>query len=224
MPRRKKNDSPLVLDLTSLIGRLTLLVLLLALFSLYFSLNHNWGPVHILETPLDGYIPLVSAMVIPYVLFFFSWGSLLIIYTLIFKPVIFIRIVASFVIGCLIAYILYIIFQTTVPRPIIEPTNIFTQILDWLYSTDHRFNAFPSGHTLSTTILFFSTIPLVRNPWKIFFALIALSIIASTLLLKQHFVPDIFAGLLIGWVSWKYGQKLARRFYSSKKPAINIIT
>jgi membrane-associated phospholipid phosphatase len=116
----------------------------------------------------------------------------------------------------LIAYAVYLLLQTAVQRSDVEVHDFFTRVLKWIYSSDRRYNAFPSGHTVSTTILFLTTWPLVRKWWKVFFLIVALSIIASTLLLKQHYVPDVFAGLLVGTVGWWVGKQIAPRFMPNK--------
>ncbi len=206
-----------LLDLSRPIGRFAAFVWIMGLFSLYFPINWAWGAVHQLKTPLDEFIPLVPAFVIPYVFVFFAWGAGLMGWAIVWRPKLFLRLVASFTIACGLSYIVYLAFQTTVPRPDLEVTDGFTRILKWIYSSDRRFNAFPSGHTLTTTILLLSTYPIVRGLWKVVFCLAAASIIAATLLLKQHYILDILAGLAVGSFSFWLGQKIGPCFYPAEE-------
>jgi membrane-associated phospholipid phosphatase len=203
----------LILDLSRPLGRFAAFVWIMGVFSLYFPINWPWGTVHQLKTPLDGFIPLVPAFVIPYIFLFFAWGAGLMSWAMVWRPKVFLKLVASFTVASGVAYIIYILFQTTVPRPDLQVSDGFTRILKWIYSSDRRFNAFPSGHTLTTTILLLTTWPLVQKIWKVVFVCIAASIIAATLLLKQHYVPDVLAGLALGWFAFWLGQKVGARFF-----------
>jgi membrane-associated phospholipid phosphatase len=66
----------------------------------------------------------------------------------------------------------------------------------------NRSNSFPSGHTstaftLALLLAFLSK----KNFWVYFFPLIAFFVGYSRVYLAQHFVTDVFAGMLIGIVS-----------------------
>ena len=66
----------------------------------------------------------------------------------------------------------------------------------------NRANSFPSGHTSTafTTALLVAFI-VRRNIWVFVFPLIAFFVGYSRVYLAQHFVTDVFAGMLIGIVS-----------------------
>ncbi|RMG76845.1 MAG: phosphatase PAP2 family protein [Bacteroidetes bacterium] len=67
--------------------------------------------------------------------------------------------------------------------------------------TMNKYHSFPSGHSAVAFVLFTGLLLLTRNKqWKIFFALCAITAAISRVYLSQHFITDIFAGSLIGFV------------------------
>ena len=66
----------------------------------------------------------------------------------------------------------------------------------------NRANSFPSGHTSTAFTLALLLASIVkRNIWVYFFPLIAFFVGYSRVYLAQHFVTDVFAGILVGVVS-----------------------
>lgn len=204
LPERQKK----ILDLSQPMGRFAALVLLVAVFSLYIPINWPWGAVHSLKTPLDQAIPLVPAFVISYLFLFFPWVAGLLLWTAARNARAFLRLVLAFLVALFIAYVAYLFFQTAVARPEVIVHDPFTRMLKWIYSTDHRYNAFPSSHTMLTTIMFLATARLIRPGWKVLFGIVAVSIIASTLLIKQHYIADVLAGLAVGLFGWWASRRL----------------
>lgn len=222
MTNLKPNRQP-ILDLTSGLGRLSLLVLLLGIFSLYVPINWPWGQVHQLETPFDHLIPLIPEFVISYVFIFLVWGAGLVLWTLWRRPAIYVKLMVTLLAGTVIAYVIYLTYQTIVPRPPLEVHDFFTQVLKWIYSSDRRYNAFPSGHTYTTVILLLSTWPLVRTIGRIVALVAGISIISATLFLKQHYLPDVAGGIVLGVLAAWLGGKTAP-FFSSDRPGLNAPT
>ena len=191
---------------------------MVGLFSLYVPINWPWGQVHRLEIPFDQSIPLIPEFVVPYVFIFLAWGAGLIIWTMWRRPVAYVKLMLALLAGTVIAYVIYLIYQTTVPRPPLEVKDFFTQVLNWIYSTDRRYNAFPSGHTYTTIILLLSTWPLVRSFGRAIALIAALSIISATLFLKQHYLPDVAGGLVLGVLAVWLGSQIAPRFIPKETP------
>jgi membrane-associated phospholipid phosphatase len=63
-------------------------------------------------------------------------------------------------------------------------------------------NSFPSGHTCTAfTLALLMAFVVRRNFWVFFFPIIAFFVGYSRVYLAEHFVTDVFAGILVGVVS-----------------------
>lgn len=100
--------------------------------------------------------------------------------------------------------------------------TVFTQFCKWVIFDDamrplgilkdqirmvpgvevHGTSSFPSGHTsIAFTYALLMAFLLKRSFWTFFFPLIAFFVGYSRVYLAQHFVTDVFAGLLVGTAS-----------------------
>lgn len=78
----------------------------------------------------------------------------------------------------------------------------------------NRANSFPSGHTSTAFTYTLLLVFLLRKQfWTFFFPLVAFFVGYSRVYLAQHFVTDVFAGMLVGIVS----SFLALMFYESRR-------
>lgn len=205
-------------------GRLALLFLYLALLSIYPGLNHPWGTVHSVALPLDAHIPLVPLFVIPYLFFFFPWAIVLLLWLIKKDPISFGRLIISLILGTAISYLFYLFFQTVVYRDEVVRGDIFSDLVRWVYQSDARYNAFPSTHTVTTTILLFSTLRLFHRPaLRLAAILVAASILLSTLFIRQHHVADVLLGICVGGCSFWAATRLVS-VRASRQPARRIAT
>lgn len=176
------------------------LTVLLLLYLAYFLLNSARGNVHSLEMTVDDRIPLLPAFVFPYLslyaLLAISLWRFLQAETRIFT-------IAALAIGLdlVLSYLVFLFYQTQVERPVILGSDVSSGILRWVYSVDKPFNAFPSLHTSTSTLLVLlwgragSRIQPIVALW-------AALIIASTLLTKQHYIVDLLGGVTVALVSY----------------------
>lgn len=175
---------------------------LLLVVGVYFSskvytlLNH--GPaVVFLKTPLDDLIPVVTPFVIPYVsLEPFIYASLLLF--LLFRTRFFQSAALSLICAFWISYVFYFLLQSVVVRPLLPEQDLLTQMIREVYAGDNPFNDFPSLHTSLSTILALHWRRLDARIGIIVTIWVAL-IVLSTVFIKQHYVPDLVAGLLLAF-------------------------
>jgi membrane-associated phospholipid phosphatase len=163
---------------------------------IYDLLNH--GPAVLnLRTPLDAALPVVRPFVIPYVslnpLVYFTLVVFLLIRTKIFQSASLAMITAF-----LISYLFYFFLQTEVIRPVLTGTDLFTRLIQGVYATDNPFNDFPSLHTSISTLLTIHWFQFNRRAGFVA-AFWTTLIVASTILIKQHYVADLVAGLLLAF-------------------------
>jgi membrane-associated phospholipid phosphatase len=193
-------------------------VLMLCLF--YFLLNnvaYDWtgelypaGSGFRLETSLDAAIPFVPEMVIFYVYLFYP----LVILTMLYFA--FIEYKRGYAIGWslvainAIAVFIYIVFpvstywyrQDLLAQPMIG--NVLADQVYKVFAQDTSFNCFPSLHAAVSTVCFFAWFQYAKEkPSKttratsIAALVIAIGVILSTLFIKQHYIADEIAGVLL---------------------------
>lgn len=157
---------------------------------------------HVIHTAADDYIPFCEYFVIPYLLWFFyvAWG---IIYMAKNNKADYYRLCAFLFTGMTV----FLIISTVYPnghylRPqYFEHHNIFTSLCEALYSTDTPTNLFPSIHVYNSiainTAVWHCGNFKSNRPVRYGSALLAVSIIASTMFLKQHSVFDVATGMVM---------------------------
>jgi membrane-associated phospholipid phosphatase len=172
-----------------------LLIVLIIVLLFYFVIDRPIGKTHIVRTSLDSRIPLIPAFSIPYLLFLPALlGTTLYAYISNTK---FRFLAGSIIIVYLLSYIVFITYQTHVPRPKITSHNFFTKFLEWIYEHDKPYNCFPSTHSSGATVL--AVYYLIINSSLGWLAVpLSLVIILSTLFVKQHYIPDAVSGVVLG--------------------------
>jgi len=176
---------------------------------IYDLLNH--GPaVWILRTPIDNALPVVKPFVVPYVSLDYVVYFTLIIF-LLFRTKVFQSAALTMITAFFVSYFFYFFFQTEVIRPVLTGTDLFTRMIQNVYAGDNPFNDFPSLHTSVSTLLAIHWFRFDRRAGIV--ALIwAAFVVASTVLIKQHYVADVVSGLLLAFgASWLYIRLLVPR-------------
>jgi len=176
---------------------------------IYDLLNH--GPaVWILRTPLDDALPVVKPFVIPYVSLNYVVYFTLIVF-LLFRTKVFHSASLAMITAFFVSYFFYFFFQTEVIRPVLTGSDFFTRMIQSVYAGDNPYNDFPSLHTSVSTLLaihwfrFDRRAGIVASIWTVL-------IVASTVLIKQHYLADVASGLALAFlVSWLYNRLILPR-------------
>lgn len=168
----------------------------------YLSVFH-WLEVNItvpevwVHCHLDDLIPFCKYAVIPY-LAWFIWIPFTLFYLLWKAPrADFWRLCLPLFAGMTIALAVYVILPNGLDlRPYrVYGSDIFARIVRLLYSTDTATNVCPSIHVFNSVTLMMAY---YRSRWmRPASAVLCLSIIASTVLLKQHSCIDVVMGILL---------------------------
>ncbi|MGQ0416263.1 phosphatase PAP2 family protein [Bacillus sp. HC-TM] len=102
--------------------------------------------------------------------------------------------------GKLACFSIYYFWQTTVPRPTVVGTDVFSELVRYIYSIDQPVNCFPSIHVLTTFVIMLAAFK--RREQHVFeyyiLTFFGTLIILSTLFTKQHAFVDAVTGTLIG--------------------------
>ncbi len=85
----------------------------------------------------------------------------------------------------------------------------------------HSTSSFPSGHTsIAFTYALLMAFLLKRNFWTFFFPLVAFFVGYSRVYLAQHFVTDVFAGIIVGMASALLALLMYEQFKRRRKNRI----
>lgn len=183
---------------------LCLLLIIPVINILYGFLNNDNRGFYSLVTKADKAVPLIKAFVLPY-LMWYPFIFFFLVYFLKKDVKIYYTTLFSLIIGYLICYFIFFLFQTYVPRPIIHGNTILDKLLKIVYMSDEPFNCFPSIHVMSSFIIVLGAMKLNNNSKKMktIAVISAVSIILSTQFIKQHVLLDVFSGILLGSLVYK---------------------
>jgi hypothetical protein len=178
----------------------TLFVLSVPLLNaIYTLLNRPNGRVYNLVTAIDNKILFIKYFILPYNLWYpFLMTSL--IYLCIKNRGVFYRTIISMDIGMICCYAVYLLFQTTVPRPELDGADIFTRLVGLTYNIDQPYNCFPSIHVLTSYILIkgYRQSSFVSKAIRSTIYCVSITIIFATLFVKQHVVLDAASAVVLG--------------------------
>lgn len=172
---------------------------LLGLTSLIYTIINQSGTDAVDVTiKIDSYIPFVEEFVVPYLLWYpFIYGAL-IYYCFVDRKQYYVGL-GSMIAGKIICFIVYIFWQSTVPRPAVVGEDLFAHLMRHVYSHDQPVNCLPSIHVLTTFIIMMIAIKRKdANKWEVpLVSIIGSMIILSTLFTKQHAILDVLAGIVL---------------------------
>lgn len=160
----------------------------------------------VMKTWVDEHLPLVPAFVVPYLSFH--------VLAMIVVPVLSLRAAGrkafltnglAIISSQLILDVAYFCFQTEVPREPVSVSDPFTWLLvNVVYGNDRPLNGFPSNHvtwSVISIIALWRIRHLVPRTARVLIPWFAL-IVPATVLLQQHFVIDIYGGILVAFTAY----------------------
>jgi membrane-associated phospholipid phosphatase len=199
-PRRRPDEAGMsgsrITARRDLLLALLLSAVSVATYLIYPVLNH--GPDKIfLRTPLDRAIPLVPVMVIPYLSLFPLIGL-----TAVVLAVTDVRrleaLALALTVALAVSYLVYALAQSYVIRPSPAGRDWLTAAVRHVYALDRPYNDFPSLHTSLSAIVAVSWRRAHRRTGAVVAVWCGL-IIASTVLIHQHYLADVAGGLILAF-------------------------
>lgn len=196
-----------------LLGKCRLALPLLIYMMIYFSwfgylertVTKHYTVIHV---PLDDYIPFCEIFIIPYLLWF-AYVAAVIVIMLFTNKTDYLRCCIFLFTGMTI----FLIISTLWPnghhlRPYTMPRdNIFTQMIAGLYKTDTSTNIWPSIHVYNSIGAHLAIAKCKSlKKYKILRTgslILCISIILSTVLIKQHSVFDMITAFILAAVMYK---------------------
>ena len=209
--------SPPVVDLRQLrLGSLNTppfrhlqLLLFWPLFGILFLYLERFYPVseyYPMHCRLDDMIPFCEWFLFPY-LFWFIYLIGMHVYTALYDPDAFRRLMRFIILTYGIATLIYFLWPTCQQlRPeSFSRTNALTRFMAAFYAFDTNTNVCPSLHVVGAWAVSFTGLHcprLQKTSWRIFFVLSGILITLSTVFVKQHSILDLSAALLLCFIAY----------------------
>lgn len=151
---------------------------------------------HNISTPLDNALPLVPEFILFYLLAYVQWIVGYIVIARESREVCY-EIFTAELLAKLACLVCFLVFPTTLDRPEITGGGIFNYLTALIYSADAPDNLFPSIHCLESWVCFRGAVYAKKMPgwykWVMLF--FSLGVFASTVLVKQHVIYDMFGAV-----------------------------
>ena len=159
--------------------------------------------------PLDGCIPFRMEWIVIYILAYLQWAVGFVIIARESRERCY-RVFAGELIAKLICGLFFIVLPTRIERPAVEGSGFIAWLMKLVYAGDLPANLFPSIHCMDSWFCFRGAIGMKRVPrWYAPLMLIfTLLVFASTVLVKQHVLVDIPAGILVAELGLLLSDKL----------------
>lgn len=149
-----------------------------------------------LTVAVDKIIPFKPIFIFPY-MYWYLYIVIGLVLILLKSRTDYIRAFLSIFIGMCICYLVYYIFPTEINRPMINDTNLVYKLINFIYNIDRPLNCFPSLHVLITYFIMRYTKREKFGGEFYYTQLVGILIILSTVFIKQHFIVDIIASLIL---------------------------
>ncbi|PIN81012.1 hypothetical protein COV11_02825 [Candidatus Woesearchaeota archaeon CG10_big_fil_rev_8_21_14_0_10_30_7] len=200
-------------------GKVLTLIFFICMFVGYHLIQKVFSNGHVLKIAfIDDNIPLISWFAIPYLTMYFitlipfllAWDEEKKLFATAF----------TFLFAASIAYLTFAVYQTAMVRPQLIPSNSFDYLVEYIYSVDPPVNSFPSLHVLYATLSYLC-LRCINKRISLFILPFAFLTAISTVLIKQHFFPDIIGGLILGLFAYKLIFKKVIKSASFKKEILS---
>jgi membrane-associated phospholipid phosphatase len=194
-----------------------LVVLLILPAMLLYRLTNEWvalrGQYTIVKWPLDDLIPFCRWFVLPY----YAWylqiaGTMLWLVFVRRTDRLYLRLTVSIVLALFLSCLVFVVFPTHVPRPDLVGDDNLTHLVRLIYQADQPYNCLPSLHVAISGLLALAWRIMGPRRWwfQLSNVLLLILICLSTVLIKQHYLPDIPSGLAVTWLSWILAGRIIR--------------
>lgn len=156
---------------------------------------------HSIPVPFENAIPFAPEWVTIYTATFIFWLLGLVVCMTRERELCF-RMFTGIYIAELICAVFFVAMPTVIVRPEATDGVYYDRLLAQLYAADQPTNLFPSMHCMFAYMVFRGfMIAKLDKPVIIGSGLFAALVCASTVFVKQHFLLDTFAGIILGEVA-----------------------
>ncbi len=177
-----------------------LLYMLFIFLFMYVGAYNEGREFYNLAIPIDYKIPFNPHFVWTYILY----------YIIALMPVMvvediheFRRMVGAYLMMYFMGFLTFILFPVKMIRPELIGDGYSMWLLKKIYNADNGYNCFPSMHVANAFLASFFSFRFNRN-YGIIVYLMAFLITISTLFIKQHYIIDLVAGILLAYFVYKF--------------------
>ena len=165
------------------------------------------------KIPFDDLIPIVSIFIIPYIWSYIYWAMGPMAVSLCEKQH-FADYMAANLVGCVVGALILAFFPTYMDRvaeglyEAAKDPTIFDRLRMYWYSldvgSDIASNLLPSFHCLNSTLCFLGVAGRKEVPkwYRVYSLIMTLTIFASTVFVKQHYIMDVVTGAALGLIAF----------------------
>jgi membrane-associated phospholipid phosphatase len=176
----------------------------IAINMVFNRLEQTVVPKYYMETWLDNYIPFVKVFVIPYVVWFIYIVAVPVYFGFTSRKD-FMQLCTFMAVGQAICMLIYYLFPNGQSlRPTITDNDVFSRMIQVIYDNDTSTNVAPSIHVLHALAIHIGLMnyPPFRKKrlLPVVSFLVMVSVVLSTVFIKQHAIMDVFYGLLLSGV------------------------
>lgn len=195
---------------------LYLVIVFLFLILWFAHLKETIIPRHIMYSRLDSMIPFIKEFVIAYY-FWFAYMAIAFIYLGLASKSDFYRLELFLVLGMSVSFLVFIIYPNAqFPRPAVPGSDIFSSLVNFIYTHDGTNNVFPSIHVCNSIGVHLALVNCEKLKDKIMIKALsftaALSICASTVFIKQHSIIDVAGGTVLALMIYLFIYQLPKLF------------
>jgi len=162
---------------------------------------------------IDEYIPLMPEFV--WIYHSLPLLVMIVMVVLIKKAKVFWRTFYSCMMASVVMFLCFVALPIEYPRPDVVASGLSSALLMATQELDYAHNTCPSGHVAFAWLMFLAAINtqwVKHEPWMgRVFLLWAIGIILSTLVLKQHFIADVVAGVFLASFSFYVAKFVVKR-------------
>ncbi len=185
------------------------MLIYLVLYLVWFGYVERSVTSHyrVIHMAADDHIPFCEVFIVPYLLWF-AYVAMTVVFLLFKNHEDYRKLCAFLVTGMT----LFLIISTLWPNghhlrpPVMPRDNVFTRLITALYQTDTATNLWPSIHVYNSigTHIAISHSKIMQNHPVIRYGslVLAISIILSTMLIKQHSVFDVLTAFILAAVMY----------------------
>jgi len=191
------------MDEIPLSRRLLWFLLIVVIQSVYFPVSQATSGGILPKLAID-VIPVYPIWVVPYYFTYAVW--IFAIYWTLFRldARSFRAAIAGALLTVTVGALTFLFFPTYIELPVIVGADVFSTMLRAVQLAGGTHAALPSAHNYGTMLV--SSFAIHFYPrWRWFWSAVIVTIALSTLFTGQHYILDVVAGLVLGFVGYKFG-------------------
>ena len=164
---------------------------------------------HAIHMAVDDAIPFVPAFTVFYILAFIHWAASWLLIGRESRELCW-RLAKADILAKLICLVCFLVYPTTFERPSMGVHDAFPWLLRVVWFFDKPVNCLPSIHALASWLALRASFMLAKPPkvWRVVSLILCAGCFASVVLIKQHYLIDVPAGILAAEIGLFLSKKM----------------